>query len=77
MLTYHVFEDHVEYHNEDGKLHRLDGPAVEWNDGGKEWWINGVPYIEDEFNKKINKPDILKEELKTIINNLNSLIEKL
>jgi len=23
------------------KLHRLDGPAVEWFDGSKEWWING------------------------------------
>ena len=22
-------------------LHRLDGPAVEWNDGDKEYWVNG------------------------------------
>ena len=26
----------------DGKLHRLDGPAVEWSDGSKEWWVNGL-----------------------------------
>ena len=24
-----------------GDLHREDGPAVEWNNGRKEWWING------------------------------------
>jgi hypothetical protein len=22
-------------------LHREDGPAIEWNDGFKEWWLNG------------------------------------
>jgi hypothetical protein len=25
----------------DGRLHRLDGPAIEWNDGDQEWYING------------------------------------
>ena len=24
-----------------GLLHRLDGPAVIWGNGKKEWWING------------------------------------
>lgn len=24
----------------DNKLHRTDGPAVEWNDGSKEWYMN-------------------------------------
>ena len=22
-------------------LHRLDGPAVEWADGSKAWWVDG------------------------------------
>ncbi len=22
-------------------LHREDGPAVEWTNGGKEWWLDG------------------------------------
>jgi hypothetical protein len=22
-------------------LHRLDGPAVEWSNGDKVWWVNG------------------------------------
>ena len=28
-------------------LHRTDGPAVEWYDGGKEWIINGERHRED------------------------------
>ncbi len=30
-----------EYKNESGQLHRTDGPAVEYSDGSKEWYING------------------------------------
>ena len=28
-------------------LHREDGPAVEWNDGRKDWWLNGMCHRED------------------------------
>ncbi len=40
------------WRNEKGQLHRKDGPAVDWFDGTKEWWINdkyhriGGPAIE-------------------------------
>ena len=27
--------------NAGGQLHRLDGPAVEWANGTKSWWVNG------------------------------------
>ena len=30
-----------------GKLHREDGPAVEWNDGTKAWYRNGHRHRED------------------------------
>ena len=39
-------------------LHRLDGPAVEWSDGTKEWYVNGKchrldgPAIERADGKK-------------------------
>lgn len=26
-----------------GKVHRLDGPAIEYYDGRKEWWVNNWP----------------------------------
>jgi hypothetical protein len=31
----------------DGKLHREDGPAVEFTNGCRGWWINGKRHRED------------------------------
>ena len=31
----------VAYRNAVGKLHHIDGPAIEYVDGRKEWWIDG------------------------------------
>jgi hypothetical protein len=31
----------VYWRRNNGCLHRLDGPAIEWNNGQKEWWQNG------------------------------------
>ena len=28
-----------------GKLHREDGPAIEWSDGSKSWYLNGKQLI--------------------------------
>jgi hypothetical protein len=28
------------YCNKNGRLHRTDGPALEYADGHKEWWVN-------------------------------------
>jgi hypothetical protein len=30
-----------------GKLHREDGPAVEWVNGDKEWWLHGKRHREN------------------------------
>ena len=30
-----------------GKLHRSDGPAIEWFNGSKEWWFNGLRHRSD------------------------------
>ena len=29
------------WYNADVQLHRIDGPACEWANGDKEWWVNG------------------------------------
>jgi hypothetical protein len=50
-----VDEYGTEWRNEEGKLHRLDGPAVKWWDGHKEWWIEGKKYTEAQFNEKVNQ----------------------
>ena len=42
-----------------GKLHREDGPAVEWSDGTKEWYLNGDIHRED--GPAVDWPDATKE----------------
>ena len=36
-------------------LHRVDGPAIEWADGSKEWYLNGVEYTEADWRKQTQK----------------------
>jgi hypothetical protein len=35
-----------------GKFHREDGPAIEYADGTKYWFINDQPLTEAEFNTR-------------------------
>ncbi len=35
-------EGNMRYYNEDGVLHRIDGPAIEFFDGRGIWYSNGV-----------------------------------
>ena len=35
----------------DGKLHREDGPAVEYADGGREWWFHGEKVTEEQHRR--------------------------
>lgn len=67
----------------DKMLHRLDGPAVIWNDGTKYWYINGAGYSNmNQWAKAVlkwqDKPrnkeaieqfiqEILKKETKELI----------
>lgn len=41
-----MFPDRIEYHYY-GELHRENGPAVEYANGSKQWWINGKRHRED------------------------------
>jgi len=36
-----VLENRTEYRDDSGKLHRTDGPAIEWNNGAKHWYEFG------------------------------------
>jgi hypothetical protein len=59
-----IYSDGSKEWYQNGKRHRLDGPAVESSDGSKEWWINGIKYSEKDFNLFIEKENKIKE-LKT------------
>ena len=50
MKTYKVTVEKdctTKWYNEDNKLHREDGPAVEYSDGEKYWYLNGKRHRED------------------------------
>ena len=42
-----VYGTRTEWYNLEGKLHRENGPAIEWADGSKSWWINGQRHREN------------------------------
>ena len=41
--------------NKQGQIHREDGPAVEYNNGDKSWWLNGKQYSEEDFLKALDQ----------------------
>lgn len=44
MQTYKVTVDcnkNIHWYNDEEKLHRLDGPAIEMTNGYKAWWVDG------------------------------------
>ena len=45
--TVEVWSDGTKEWYLNGKLHREDGPAIEYADGSKEWWLNGDLHRED------------------------------
>ena len=44
--TVRVYKDHTEWFL-NGKLHREDGPAIEYANGTKFWYLNGKRHRED------------------------------
>jgi hypothetical protein len=42
-----VYDNRTEWFNKDGDRHRIDGPAIEYANGYKAWWINGKLHRED------------------------------
>jgi hypothetical protein len=45
--TVKVYDNGNKYWYLNGKLHREDGPAVEWVDGTKYWYLDGKSHRED------------------------------
>ena len=39
--TIRFYEDCTVYLNKEGELHRLNGPAIEYADGTKGWYVDG------------------------------------
>ena len=65
-----------------GKLHREDGPAVEWADGSKSWWINGnlhrkdgpaVEWADGSKSWYLNDEYLTEEQWKKKVNKVKEL----
>ena len=56
-----VLKVYRKYDNDD--LHRTDGPAVEFSDGGNQWWLHGAPYKFDVWIIKNNLTELNKVRL--------------
>jgi hypothetical protein len=60
----HSSDGYVYWYNEEGYIHREDGPALIDNDGTIHWWLNGMYYSFAEWLIKLNKPEETKMLLK-------------
>lgn len=58
-----------------GKLHNEDGPAIEWKDGRKQWFIDGIEYNEQTWLNK-TQPWISIDAVVNDIIDLNIKMQK-
>ena len=49
------------------ELHREDGPAIEWLDGTKEWYLNGVELSEQDFNTRMNTKELTINQIEELL----------
>lgn len=61
-LTKKIFKDRIEYYDDLIQYHRTDGPAIEFYDGDKYWFIEGIEYTEQEF-KLFRRSQTIKQIL--------------
>jgi hypothetical protein len=57
-MVYEV-EGHT-YRMQGGDLHSIDGPTIEWADGGSDWYLHGTYYELDDWliaNTEISEED--------------------
>lgn len=43
--------DSVRHYDNAGILHRIDGPAIEYDNGGKRYFIHGIEYSFEEWER--------------------------
>jgi hypothetical protein len=51
-LTIDFFDNKI-WRDKQGHYHRLDGPAIEYEDGFKQWHIDGKEYSYEDWKKEV------------------------
>lgn len=56
MRTYRVLdkEGTIRWYNDKNELHRVDGPAVQYANGIKVFYLEDILYTEEEYNTKLH-----------------------
>lgn len=55
--------EHGTFLRHKGKLHREDGPAIEYANGDKLWWLNDILYSEEEFLRRTQGVEMTLEQI--------------
>lgn len=53
-------DERIEYFNENRKLHREDGPAIEYKKNYYFWFLDGIQYNEEDYKKEMYKRNLEK-----------------
>jgi|TARA_R110000851_G_scaffold79898_2_gene176069 hypothetical protein len=60
----HTNRHRIIFWQQDGELHRDDGPALEWPDGDRAWYLHGQRLAFDEWLDKLDISDEAKVMMK-------------
>ena len=60
-IYYNVENEGTKRYWKDGWLHRDDGPAIEYKNGRKYWYIEQKEYTEEEHKEKIKMMEMEKD----------------
>ena len=53
--TVRVYGSGTKFWHLNDQLHREDGPAIEWTNGSKSWWLKGNHVTEEEHKRLTSK----------------------
>jgi hypothetical protein len=62
--TLTIYKGRDKFWRLNGKLHRVDGPAFEYADGHKSWYLDGESY---SFDKWLEANNFISEEEKLML----------
>ena len=74
--TVKVYPNGIKYWCLKGKLHREDGPAIEWADSSKSWYLNGEKVTEEEHKRRTSKvAEMTMEEISKALGKQVKVVE--
>ena len=73
--TVKVYPNGDKYWCLNGKLHREDGPAIEWANGDKSWYLNDEKVTEEE-HKRMTSPILEMTSVEMTMEEINKALGK-